>query len=535
VIYTATAKRVARAGVVAAVLAIVLSTPVFVSVDLVRVALITAPARPAAGLVRGSAAGRPGADALHPPFAVTARITSGVPDTRSFSIVVDRVPICTRDLAAGRARRVDCQVVAGWNPAIDHEVVVAGPPADWTVDSLELSTHHGRNAGLNAFVVLPAGSDQYVRPGAAWVIVVWLLLTALMTFVPPAAMPRWLRIGHRILAGAIVLQLVISQALDWFSSYRVVFSAATFARFMVVLFAARLWTIGRAVVNVALGAAPAGSAARRRRAWALALVLLSVGAAVGLSAGWQRYRAYSARSRLLAELQPIALENCQFKRFGEANDGGYVLCANLLGRAMSAYSYGISGYDQWGCDVSRGLSIPVHQYDCFDVHEPSCPGGHAVFHPECVGASTVVIDGRPFDFPEHQFEKNGDAGKRLVVKMDVEGAEWDTLAQASDAALDRIDQLAIELHGVDEPERNLAVIRRLKQFFYVASLHFNNSGCRQGIAPFPSWAYEALFVNKRIGVAGGSAPPGAPASEIARNNLEWTDCQSLTDLPQRRP
>ena len=38
------------------------------------------------------------------------------------------------------------------------------------------------------------------------------------------------------------------------------------------------------------------------------------------------------------------------------------LCANLLGDVKSAYSYGISGYDQWGCDVSTRLRVPVHQY-----------------------------------------------------------------------------------------------------------------------------------------------------------------------------
>jgi len=37
-----------------------------------------------------------------------------------------------------------------------------------------------------------------------------------------------------------------------------------------------------------------------------------------------------AREALFAELHPILLKNCAIKRFGEANDGGYLLCANLL-------------------------------------------------------------------------------------------------------------------------------------------------------------------------------------------------------------
>jgi hypothetical protein len=56
------------------------------------------------------------------------------------------------------------------------------------------------------------------------------------------------------------------------------------------------------------------------------------------------------------------------------------------------------------------------------------------------------------------------------------------------------------LHGVAEPERFTAVVKKLKQFFYVANLHYNNYACMEGIAPFPASVYEVLFVNKRVGV-----------------------------------
>ena len=82
-------------------------------------------------------------------------------------------------------------------------------------------------------------------------------------------------------------------------------------------------------------------------------------------------RAEQARQVLFEEIQPVKLSNCQLERFGEPNDGGYLLCANLLGDVKSAYSYGISGYDQWGCDVSTRLRVRVHQYDCFNLTRPS--------------------------------------------------------------------------------------------------------------------------------------------------------------------
>jgi hypothetical protein len=203
------------------------------------------------------------------------------------------------------------------------------------------------------------------------------------------------------------------------------------------------------------------------------------------------------RETLFELLQPVVLSNCELERFGEPNDGGYLMCANLLGQVEAGYSYGIANYDQWGCDISKRLGVTLHQYDCFDTRQPACPGGNTVFHAECVADTRKTDEGRLFDSMQNQFAKNGDDTKRLVVKMDVETAEWDSLLHASDETLQRIDQLAIELHGMHEP-RHIEVVKRLKQFFHIVHIHFNNHTCVAGIEPFPAWAYEVLFVNKRI-------------------------------------
>lgn len=234
--------------------------------------------------------------------------------------------------------------------------------------------------------------------------------------------------------------------------------------------------------------------------------------------------AAAVRRELFAEVQPTRLGNCELARFGEGNDGGYLLCANLLGEIAAGYSYGIDGYDQWGCDVSLKRRVTVHQYDCFDLERPSCTADTR-FHEECVdGRASTDGEGRRFDTIEGQLAANGHAASRVVMKMDVEGAEWDALAAAPDAVLQRIDQLVLELHGTSDP-RYVTVIRRLKQFFHVAHLHFNNFSCWPGLQPFPSWAYEVLLVNKRIGVADGGTPPALPHSLDAPNNLRAPDCQ----------
>lgn len=96
------------------------------------------------------------------------------------------------------------------------------------------------------------------------------------------------------------------------------------------------------------------------------------------------------RAALFEMLQPVALANCELERFGEANDGGYLMCGNLLDGVRSGYSYGIGGYDGWGCTISRSREVPVHQYDCFNTTPPACFLGNAVFHAECVGEAAAT-------------------------------------------------------------------------------------------------------------------------------------------------
>ena len=97
-------------------------------------------------------------------------------------------------------------------------------------------------------------------------------------------------------------------------------------------------------------------------------------------------------------LQPVALTNCQLERFGEAHDGGYLMCGNLLGGVQSGYSYGISGYDKWGCDISTKFDADRSTNTTASTR-PSrhAPSGETVFHAECVGDTTETIEGRAFD------------------------------------------------------------------------------------------------------------------------------------------
>jgi hypothetical protein len=234
-----------------------------------------------------------------------------------------------------------------------------------------------------------------------------------------------------------------------------------------------------------------------------------------------------AREALLAELRIVTLKNCTLKRYGGPNDGGYLMCGNLLRGARAAYSYGIGDEDEWGCQVSRQFGLKIHQYDCFTATRPACEGGRFVFHNECVGARREIVESRRFDSIAAQIAANGDAGKRILLKIDVEGAEWETLLAAPDSLLDRIDQMAMELHLGDSPvAKSLELIRRLKTRFHLVNLHFNNHSCEDVFHPLPAPVFQVLWVSKRLGRVDPNGPSAAPPSHLNAPDVpRRPDCQ----------
>jgi hypothetical protein len=262
--------------------------------------------------------------------------------------------------------------------------------------------------------------------------------------------------------------------------------------------------------------------------WVAGAIVLAL-AVVGATEGQDLYRwtiLRPLRTKLLAAIRPVRLSNCSMKRFGAPGDGGYVLCENLTSQAQSAYSYGIDGRDEWGCDIARAFHLPVHQYDCFNSKRPVCDGAQFDFHDACVGVAPARIEGRHFDSLTNQIAKNGDAGKHLLVKMDVESAEWDAFTATPDSTLEMVDQLVVEFHELDEP-RYVDVFEKLKRTFYIANVHFNNWACMWWSRPFPGLAYEILMVNKRLGVLDPENPWAVYPNPLDKPNYpSLRDCQS---------
>ncbi len=262
----------------------------------------------------------------------------------------------------------------------------------------------------------------------------------------------------------------------------------------------------------------------------ISVTLLSAAALLmhGASASAAEALDEAGRTAFLAELQPVTLKNCNLKRLGSTYDGGYLVCENLSEGVQSGYSYGVGPNDEFGCDISKRYRIPVHEYDCFDPARPACVGGTFQFNNECLAPrATRDKHHRVFDSLQNQITKNGDAGKRLFVKIDIEGAEWEALLATPDDVLERIDQIPMEMHvfkGVTA--LHLQVVKKLKKLFYVVNLHYNNFACNPKMKPLRGTAFEVLLVNKRLGELDTSAPVPAPMSPLnAPDNPQVPECK----------
>lgn len=250
---------------------------------------------------------------------------------------------------------------------------------------------------------------------------------------------------------------------------------------------------------------------------------------------------------ILGALRPVHISNCDLKKYGPPNDGGYFLCRNLIDSQQTAYSYGIENRDGWGCDISKEFGILVHQYDCFDLRRPLCDwgGGDFLFHEECIGSKAETVEGRVFDTLFSHIEKNQDKQKKIVIKMDVEGAEIDSLLTVPASTLQNINQLVLEMHGIyarngifyleniDRLRKLIQVIDKLKQHFFVVNVHFTNMFCLKDqnwpmfINPsLPSPIFEALFVNKTVATPDYDKAPIVPSLEDSGPNFPMhSDCQ----------
>lgn len=233
---------------------------------------------------------------------------------------------------------------------------------------------------------------------------------------------------------------------------------------------------------------------------------------------------------------PVLPTNVDLVRVGGDNDGGYLMADDF--DVVGAVSLGVGPDVSWDKAISaRGITVAM-----FDptVRRP----------PEQVSQSRFFRLGVRGNSPLPRYEtlenlirmtgfpSQGD----LLLKMDVEASEWESLQDAPTFALQRFRQIVVEFHGLAELALNdrgadmLSVLEKLNNSHIPIHVHANNYG---RLVRFDSyWFPDAIEVSYLRGDRADldARPASLPSTLDAPCDRRVSDIslRNLASLPLRR-
>jgi hypothetical protein len=191
--------------------------------------------------------------------------------------------------------------------------------------------------------------------------------------------------------------------------------------------------------------------------------------------------------KLLSLLKPMDVPGLSLVRKGRAFDGGYVMLDYKLESSI-CYSMGIADDVSWDSDMAS-MGCQVFQYD----HTiKSFPLKHSSFHSFGIGiCSQPTSDPNLKTIEElvkiNQHEKEDS----MIMKMDIEGAEWSVFAEIEESVIAKFSQIIVEMHGLEHAHstrqlrKYLSVLERINRTHQIVHIHANNHGSLSLISGFP--------------------------------------------------
>ena len=204
-------------------------------------------------------------------------------------------------------------------------------------------------------------------------------------------------------------------------------------------------------------------------------------------------------------LRPISAS--PLKRYGPSHDGGYVIANEILSSSDKVYSYGV-GLHPHECQFDLELAAIGKTLFLYDgtINQPPLNHPNFVFKRENVNSTRILS----------HLKDNGDFNQtNLTLKMDIEGAEYETLINCEEIVLGHFSQIIIEIHdildsltrasfGLPLDEIDLfCLLRRLLIHFEIAHVHANNYG--KVLEEIPD-VMELLLIRKDHVVASTISP-----------------------------
>lgn len=190
----------------------------------------------------------------------------------------------------------------------------------------------------------------------------------------------------------------------------------------------------------------------------------------------------AARVRKVRDLLKTERAFAKYIRVGSVRDGGYLLDHDVQSRKV--VSCGVDTNIDFEKDLVFRFNCTVDMYD-YSVDGPPEPLVSSTFYKEKIGPENIdrILEG------EH-----------LILKMDIEGSEWDTLAAAT--KLGNCQQIALEAHWMLDLKyeafylKVVEALENLRKTHTPVWVHANNNQplLVMGAQPVPN-VFEALFLN----------------------------------------
>jgi methyltransferase FkbM-like protein len=171
--------------------------------------------------------------------------------------------------------------------------------------------------------------------------------------------------------------------------------------------------------------------------------------------------------RTLSLISPVTALNTPKVRIGGARDGGYVMLDRLDGVEL-CYSLGVGPDVSWDRSMAeRGAHI--YQYD----HTvEAAPDSHPNFHFFRTGIANHDSEAPMLKRIDTIIGENGHRDRDgMILKIDIEGHEWDSLDAIDSATIGRFTQIVAEFHGMRLLAEESFLCRAHRLFAKLAATH----------------------------------------------------------------
>lgn len=201
---------------------------------------------------------------------------------------------------------------------------------------------------------------------------------------------------------------------------------------------------------------------------------------------------------LLSYFTPRKVIGYTKTRVGRARDGGYIMVDDFEG-VTAAISAGIADEVSWDEDIA-GRGIEVYQFD-HSVDGPPIGNDRFHFFKRRIASATTAES----ENINSCLARIPISHKRLILKIDIEGAEWEIFDGATYDDLQRLSQIVVEFHGFSKVangnwrQRAARTMAKLRSMFEVVHVHGNNFAPLHVVAnvPLPD-VVEVTFANRSM-------------------------------------